>query len=79
MGLFKKSKAVERTELRVTGMTCGHCEMRVSNALRDVPGVKDAMADHKTGRAVVTTDREVPVDALIAAVERAGYEAEPVE
>ena len=79
MGLFKKSKAVGTTELRVTGMTCGHCEMRVSNALKNMPGVKDATADLKVGRAVVTTEREVPVDALIAAVKQAGYDAEPAE
>jgi copper chaperone CopZ len=79
MGLFKKRQAVGTTELKVTGMTCGHCEMRVSNALKDMPGVKDATADLKAERAVVTTDREVPIDALITAVKQAGYDAEPLE
>lgn len=71
----RKKKTIQLT---VRGMTCGHCEMRVKKALLQVPGVIDAEASHERGQAVVTVDakEDVPLAALIAAVESAGYEAE---
>jgi copper chaperone CopZ len=74
VSLFKKK---EKIELAVTGMTCGHCEMRVKKALLAVPGVQDAEASHERKQAIVTVkDRNaVKMDDLIAAVQAAGYEA----
>jgi copper chaperone len=73
----KKNK--KQVELVVRGMSCGHCEMRVKQALTQVDGVLDAEASHEREQAVVTVDpkQEVVIDALIAAVQKAGYEAEP--
>jgi Cu2+-exporting ATPase len=75
MPLFGKGKQIELT---VKGMTCGHCEMRVSKALGGVEGVRKAEASHEKGQAVVTLEpkAEVDVAALVAAVESAGYEAQ---
>jgi copper chaperone len=61
-------------ELDITGMTCDHCVRSVTNALKDVEGVQDAVVSLEQKRAVVTAD-EVDVPALIAAVEEEGYEA----
>lgn len=60
----------QNIELKVKGMTCGHCEMRVKKALEAVPGVKEAKADHKKGVATVTLDEgaTVPADVLVKAV-----------
>jgi copper chaperone CopZ len=79
MGLFRKEKPTSKVELRVTGMSCNHCEMRVTKALTKVPGVKDAQADHHHQRAVVEYEGEVSMDDLVAAVDGAGYTAEPAE
>ena len=76
MALFgKKGKQIELT---VRGMSCGHCEMRVSKALSAVEGVRKAEASHEKGQAVVTLEpkAEIDVAALVAAVKGAGYEAE---
>jgi Cu2+-exporting ATPase len=54
-------------ELKVKGMTCGHCEMRVKRALEAVPGVTSAKPDHKKGNVVVEADG-VSTDALVKAV-----------
>ncbi len=77
--LFGRSRAGEQVELTVRGMTCGHCEMRVQNALKAVPGVVDATADRVRERVVVTLapNKEVSSEALVAAVVKVGYEAEP--
>ncbi|WP_227133758.1 heavy-metal-associated domain-containing protein [Halorubellus salinus] len=61
------------TELTVTGMSCGHCEESVEDALAEVEGVTDASADNETD--TVTVDGDADVDALVAAVEDAGYDA----
>jgi len=65
----------EKIELKVTGMSCGHCEMAVKKALLGVAGVKDAQADHKAGRAEVEAEGAVDRQALINAIKKAGYEA----
>jgi len=78
MALFgNKSKQIELT---VRGMSCGHCEMRVSKALSAVEGVRKVEVSHEKGQAIVTLEpkAEVNVAALVAAVEGAGYEAQAV-
>lgn len=55
-------------ELKVNGMTCGHCEMRVKKALEAVPGVVSAKPDHKKGVAVVELSEDVSKDVLVKAV-----------
>jgi copper chaperone CopZ len=77
MGLFKKSKPGKTVDLTVTGMTCGHCEMRVKMALEKVQGVKKVKADNTKDMAVVTYEGEPDIDAMVAAVKEAGYEAHP--
>ena len=64
-----------KTELTVTGMTCGHCQKAVQQALAQLPGVEQAEVDLARGLATVTGTAELP--ALIAAVTEEGYAASP--
>ena len=57
----------------VEGMHCGGCEETVEAALRSVPGVTRASADRDAERATVEGDADA--EALVAAVEDAGYVA----
>lgn len=59
--------------LTVEGMSCGGCEETVEDALREVSGVESATADRETDSATVEGDADP--DALVAAVENAGYSA----
>lgn len=59
--------------LTVTGMSCDGCEQAVEDALADVADVTDATADRETDSA--TVEGEADPDALVSAVEAAGYEA----
>jgi copper chaperone len=61
-------------ELEITGMTCDHCVRSVTNALKDVEGVADAVVSLEMKQAIVTAE-EVDLPALIAAVEEEGYAA----
>ena len=59
-------------------MTCLDCSRHIAQALRQVEGVRSTEVDYRGGRAHVTVDRPVSTEALVAAVERAGYRATPV-
>ena len=65
-----------RLTLKVTGMTCGHCQKRVETALGQVPGVFAAVVDLQDGLAEVDYDDDAATfEDLTAAVARAGYSA----
>lgn len=62
-------------ELRVTGMTCEHCEAAVRRALEGVPGVSRVVeVDRHAERAIIEGDADVTE--LIAAVKEEGYTAQ---
>lgn len=65
----------ERTEwtFQVGGMTCRHCAQAINDALREVPGVVESTTQHVEGRAVVITEDGVEPEALVSAIEFAGY------
>jgi Cu+-exporting ATPase len=67
--------ATTDTTLQVEGMTCASCVMRVEKALKKVPGVAQASVNLATEKATIQALPNVPVAALKAAVEKAGYKA----
>ena len=72
------SRAPRETHaLAISGMTCATCALRVERALSAVPGVMRAEVNLATNRGSVEGDAAAlrPAD-LIAAVRRAGYEAQ---
>jgi copper ion binding protein len=63
-----------KSTLKIQGMTCNHCVMRVAKALKAVPGVQDAQVDLQKGEAVVSYDEtKVTMEKLSFAVVEAGY------
>ncbi|HEX4884707.1 MAG TPA: heavy metal translocating P-type ATPase [Casimicrobiaceae bacterium] len=67
--------APERVELALDGMTCAACAARIEKVLNRMPGTQAAV-NFATESAVVRHDPSTtPVDALVAAVQRAGYGA----
>ena len=64
--------------LEIDGMTCASCVARVENALSKVEGVTSAQVNLATETAQVQfASGMVSVDALLAALDRAGYVAKP--
>ena len=57
----------------ISGMTCGHCSMRVTKALEGLEGVNSADVNHENGTAALELSKEVNLDILISAVDEAGY------
>jgi P-type Cu+ transporter len=62
-----------RYSLTVEGMHCAACAETVANALRKVAGVKRALVNFATERALVEVDDGVDFSALADAVKQAGY------
>jgi copper chaperone len=62
--------------LLVSGMTCGGCATAVTRVLSRVSGVTDAIVDLDRERATVIGDART--EDLIAAVQAAGYDAQPI-
>lgn len=71
--------ATTETTLRVKGMTCASCVARVEKALRKVPGVAGATVNLATEMATIQALSTVPVAALKAAIDKAGYAAKDVQ
>jgi copper chaperone len=61
-------------QLKVEGMTCKHCVMAVTNALKSVPGVK-RVAEVSWERGEARIEGEPDRAALVKAVEDEGYRA----
>ncbi|WP_102029495.1 copper chaperone CopZ [Salirhabdus sp. Marseille-P4669] len=67
---------MEKT-LHVQGMSCGHCKMSVSGALKNLDGVSKAEVHLEDGTVDVTFDEaKVNVDAMKEAIEDQGYDVE---
>jgi copper chaperone CopZ len=65
---------MKQVNLKVSGMSCGHCVKAVEQALNEVPGAK--VETVRVGQVTVAIEDNVPVGALIDAVTDAGYEAD---
>lgn len=70
----KENKAMEIT-IKIEGMMCPRCEAHVKKALEAIDGVALAVPSHQNGEAVVTLNKDVPLETLCAAITEAGYDA----
>lgn len=70
--------ALTELNLKITGMTCGHCERSVANEIKALDGIASVQVNHNSGTGIVVfNDAMVSVSQIIAAVEETGiYHAE---
>lgn len=64
--------------IKISGMSCGHCQARVEKALNSIDGA-EAKVDLKKGIAIVTLTKDVDDQALRNTVTEAGYEVVSIE
>lgn len=62
-------------KLKVSGMTCEHCERAVTNALADVAGVDKVVAVNRQNEEAII-EGAADTEALLAAVREEGYDVE---
>lgn len=63
---------MDKTHLKIEGMTCQHCVSHVTEVLEGVAGVASAKVNLKKGEAVVKSE-DASLEQLSAAVAAAGY------
>lgn len=62
-----------RYEMTIQGMTCGHCQGRVIQALQEISGVLAAEVNLEQGTAWIDAIDGVPPEDMREAVEDWGY------
>ena len=62
-----------QTTVKIEGMTCGHCEGKVSTELEKISGVSEVKAISAEGVAIVTSSETLNSDDMSRAVVTAGY------
>jgi copper chaperone len=60
----------------VKGMTCGHCEGRVTQEISAIPGVVSVVASAEKANVIINSDSEIPFEAIDYAINEAGYSVE---
>ncbi|WP_044896514.1 copper chaperone CopZ [Bacillus alveayuensis] len=61
--------------INVEGMTCNHCKMAVTNALKELNGVKNVDVHLENGTVDVEYDEaKVTVEKMKEAIEEQGYD-----
>ena len=59
--------------VKIKGMTCGHCEGRVTKEVLSIPGVTSVVASAEKATAVITSDQQLTSAQIDSAVAAAGY------
>ena len=65
--------------IKVSGMTCGHCVSAVTEELSSIAGVSSVAVELVPGEVsvvTVTSEGELAVEAVAAAIDEAGYDLE---
>lgn len=69
----KKERKVMKKTIKIEGMMCPHCEANVKSTLEAIEGVTIAEVSHKTGTAIVESQKEIASEMLKKAIEDKGY------
>lgn len=62
--------------LQVSGMSCGHCEKAVTEALKEVAGVKEVNVHLSDGKVDVIYEEPATLPQMKEAVEEQGYDVD---
>lgn len=62
---------MQKTEIEIQGMTCGHCAMTITKELSAVGDTKVLEVNHQSGKA--TIESGASESELAEAIEKAGY------
>ena len=66
---------MEKANISVEGMSCGHCEAAVADAVRKLPGVDKAKANRKKSNVEVQfNSAQVSLDQIKATIAETGYD-----
>ncbi len=61
-------------KLNVNGMVCNGCENRVKNALSNIEGIQEVIADYKSGTVTIKANDNIDVNTIKEKIEDIGFE-----
>ncbi len=67
---------MKELELKVTGMMCTGCENRIKNAIKELTGIENVEADHKSGIVKIKCDNDVNINEVKATIEDLDFKVE---
>lgn len=67
---------MKEIKIKVKGMVCGGCEKRIINALNDISGVSQVMANHNDGIVTIMADEGIKEDEIKEKIDDIGFEVE---
>ena len=79
LGKSDKEETPMTKTMKIEGMMCPHCEVRVKKTLEALEAVSSAEVSHVSGSAVVTLAAPVEDEVLKKAVEAQGYDVLGIE
>ncbi len=62
------------TQIKVSGMTCGHCVNSVTEELQEIAGVTEVKVELESGEVTIESAAELNASEISAAIKEAGYE-----
>ena len=65
---------MKELNIKVEGMVCNGCENRVQNAVKQIDGVENVVADYKTGIVKLTIAENVDENLIKEKIEDIGFE-----
>lgn len=66
---------LEKIELKIGGLSCNHCKMKIEKALKTLAGVENVQVNLEAGEAIVDFDSaKISVAELKTVILDAGYE-----
>lgn len=68
-----------KKEIKIDGMHCDHCAMKVEKALSSIDAVKKVKVNLKKGEAKIDCDAEVSTEEIKSKIDEAGFTFVSVE
>ncbi len=62
------------TTIKIKGMSCQHCVMAVTKALKEIEGLQDVTVDLEKGQAAFNETKPVDKTLIKDKIKKAGYE-----
>jgi copper chaperone len=62
------------TTIKVKGMSCQHCVMAVTKALKEIDGIQDVTVDLEKGEAAFNEATPLDKEQIKERIKKAGYE-----
>ncbi len=65
---------MEELRMNVNGMVCDGCEKRIVNAVGQIDGVEEVIANHNNGTVIVKSNKVISKDEVKERIEDIGFE-----